>query len=61
MFLKKKKKRQKKRFLCGPQVSQLICGNMNQEAKKGKEIQTQSLDDQILEDKRMSPGEVHTT
>lgn len=34
---------------------------MNQEAEEGKEIQTQCLDDQILEDKRMSPEEVHTT
>lgn len=56
-FLKTKKER----FSCGSQVSLLICGNMNQEAEEGKEIQTQCLDDQILEDKRMSPEEVHTT
>lgn len=49
-----KKKTKKERFSCGSQVSQLICGNMNQEAEEGKEIQTQCLDDQILEDKRMS-------
>jgi len=56
-----KKKTKKERFSCGSQVSQLICENTNQEAEEGKEIQTHHLDDQILEDKRMSLGEVHTT